>query len=154
MKNKNYLTHHRLSFGSATKIIILACFLGLSTFSCKKSQSDIPYETVNYDVSLNDPSNVNLNSVGGWVYITAGVRGIILYRKSQTDFLAFERNCPYKPNDACARIFVESNNVSAKDDCCGSVYSILEGTVLSGPSTRPLKQYSAVLAGTNVHLQN
>lgn len=138
-----------------TKIVILVFLIATAAFSCrKKNKDEIQYVTVNFDISLTDPSFVDLNAVGGWVYVTGGVRGIIIYRLTQTDFLAWERNCPYTPDETCAKVYVDSTNVQAKDDCCGSIFSIINGSVLQSPASKPLKQYTTILTGTNLRVQN
>jgi len=55
---------------------------------------------------LTQPSYANLNAVGGWVYVTGGVRGIIIYKKNSSEFAAYERCCPYDPNVSTARVEV------------------------------------------------
>jgi len=134
---------------------VLLLFVFVADTQCKKTVDEIPLVHVYIDVSLNDPNFVDLNAVGGWVYITGGVKGIIIYRKSMTEFVSYERNCPYTPNASCARVVVQQDNVTAKDSCCGSLFSIVNaGAVTQGPSTRPLKQYSTTLNGYMLHIEN
>ncbi len=128
---------------------LLICFL-----SCRKTAEPVPYASVNLDVYITDPAYVSLNAIGGWVYVTGGVRGLILYRKSNDEFLAFERNCTYRPSDNCALVKVESSNVSMADSCCGSRFQIMDGAVLNGPASLPLKQYQTTFNGTLVHVYN
>jgi hypothetical protein len=75
-------------------LLVLTSFL-----SCRKNEDEIPNVPVNIYVNTTDPNFVALNAVGGWVYITGGNRGIVVYRKSQTEFVALERTCSYKPSD-------------------------------------------------------
>ena len=136
-------------------VIVSLLMFSILLPGCKKKEDEIDLVGVNIDVSLTDPSFADLNAVGGWVYISGGVRGIIIYRKSLDEFVSYERNCPYKPNDACAAVSVQSDNVSAKDNCCGSGFSITDGgNVIQGPASRPLKQYATSLHGNIVHIQN
>lgn len=155
-KRISHFTGRFFAFLSFKKFLLFTLLIFSLGSSCRKKdkEGEIPYVEVNFDVSLSDPSFVDLNAVGGWVYVSGGVLGIIIYRKSQNEFMAYERNCPYKPDDSCSRIAVDASNVKAKDDCCGSVFSLIDGTVLNGPSTRPMKQYATSLISTTVHVQN
>ena len=119
--------------------------VGLTLFisdSCKK-EDVIPNVYVHEEIYLSDPANVNLNAVGGWIYSSGGVRGIIVYRKSNDEFLAYERNCTYKPSNDCAKVSVDASNIVAVDTCCDSKFQLLDGSVSDGPASYSLKQYTA-----------
>jgi len=110
--------------------------------SCKDDKDDlIPYASVDFVIDINSTFYNELSSVGGWVYVTGGYKGILIYRLSMEDFLAFERSCTYKPLDPCERIEMESSGLSMIDSCCGSRFLILDGSILEGPATRMLRQY-------------
>ena len=66
-------------------IIRFVLFVFICTASCKKdNDGNVPITGVDILIYVNNPSYINLNAVGGWVYITGGVRGIIVYRKSKS----------------------------------------------------------------------
>jgi len=135
------------------------CISALISFnvitSCNKSSSEVPYSAINEYINLNLPSYINLNVINGWVYYGAGSRGIIIYRKSQTEFIVFDRNCPYDPTASCALVKVIPNNILAVDSCCGSQFSLFDGSVTQGPSANPLLQYRNDLLTNNVlHIYN
>ena len=75
------------------------------------------------------------------MYADAGVRGIIVYRRSQEEFAAYERDCPYDPNADNARVEVDSSNIIAIDRNCGSMFSLVDNSIVNGPTTRSLKTY-------------
>ncbi len=134
-----------------TKIKILIGIITMLLFSfCKKTntvQDNVPYQTVNITIYPNDPLYFKLQVVGGWVYINGGVNGIIVYRQSQTgasDFIAIERTSTYLPNDAGAKVKVQSDSFTLKDTVSNSKWQINNGAVLTGPATLPLRQYSAI----------
>ncbi|MGZ4156590.1 MAG: hypothetical protein ACXVED_05495, partial [Bacteroidia bacterium] len=118
------------------KLSAAIILLFLSGFwSCKKdSNNTVPIVAVDIYIYTSNPSFINLNPVGGWVYITGGVRGILVYRKSISEFMAYDRNCTYHSNDLCATIVVDNTNIIAVDTCCHSKFSIYDGTVLQGPA--------------------
>jgi len=135
--------------------IILLFTIGVLFWGCKKdNNSNIPNTAVDIYIYTNNPSFVDVSIVGGWTYITGGVRGILVYRKSQTEFMTYDRNCTYDPNQPCATVKVDATNILAKDTCCGSTYSIYDGTVTGGPAGLPLKQYHNNFDGNVLHIYN
>jgi predicted Zn-dependent protease len=74
------------------KNLFLAATVLLVTGSCKKEDDNVPNTAVDITIYTNNPSFVNVSVPGGWVYITGGVRGILLYRKSTSEFMAYDRN--------------------------------------------------------------
>lgn len=138
-----------------TNKIGLLLLTGLFFFSCKKeTENTVPNAVVDIYIYINNPSYSNLTSVGGWVYITGGVRGIVVYRKSNTEIAAYERNCTYQSSNTCATVYVDNTNIIAKDTCCGSQFSIYDGSVLQGPAGIPLKPYSTTFDGNLLHIYN
>lgn len=123
----------------------------LLLISCEPDLTDDPIPFLPFpDINIVLPNYSELGSDGGYIRINdGGVRGIILYRKNATTYLAFERNCSYKPNDACATVDIHASTLFMQDACCGSSFSF-EGIPTGGPAWRPLQQYHTSLAGSNV----
>jgi nitrite reductase/ring-hydroxylating ferredoxin subunit len=132
--------------------ILISLMVLFST--CNKNDDPIPNAYVNLFLGINSTQYVELNSIGGWVNVTGGVRGIVVYRKSLDEFVAFERNCPYQPSNDCARIQVESSGVTAIDSCCGSRFILIDGSIVNGPATISLKQYNTSFDGVTLHIYN
>jgi Rieske Fe-S protein len=66
----------------------------------------------------------------------------------------YDRQAPYNVIDQC-RIYVETNNSNiAIDTCSGSEWFLLDGQVLKGPASYPLKEYQTVFDGTNLTITN
>lgn len=137
-------------------------FLSLTAFliivgigSCKKDVNNgVPITPVDIYLYTNNPSFINLNGVGGWVYITGGVRGILVYRKSPSEFMAYDRNCTYQSSDACATVVVDATNILATDTCCHSKFSMYDGSVTQAPAGLPLKAYNTTFDGNVLHIYN
>jgi hypothetical protein len=130
---------------------IAYCLLFLS--SCKQDFSDdaIPEGFfADIIINLNLPEYIALRNDGGTVSIDGGVRGIILHRKSATIYQAFERNCSYHPNDACATVEAHSSNLYMIDTCCGSSFDFDNGQPSGGPAWRPLRLYKTYLTGSDL----
>jgi len=115
-----------------------------------------------------------LNFISGWLYITSDVestsRGIIVYRQSDTEFLAYDRMPPNEP-DACTdsqgnttRMVVEFPFVL--DRCNNAYYNILNGQLIvrepdmipsfptDGTVVYPLIQYHTNYDGSKLTITN
>jgi nitrite reductase/ring-hydroxylating ferredoxin subunit len=129
-------------------------------FSCKKEninqQLGIPYVNVDRYILLNDPNSLSLNAVGGFLYLNAGSRGIIVYHRAFEEYVAFDRHCTYNTSDACGKVSLDStSNVILNCACCASKFSLIDGSVLNGPSLNPLLQYNAQISGpATLHIYN
>ncbi len=117
-----------------------------------------------------------LNFVSGWLYITSDVestsRGIIVYRLSDTEFLAYDRIPPNEP-DACTdshgnttRLVVE-DGMFVVDHCNNAYYNILNGQIIisddfdmvpsfptDGTTVYPLIQYHTIYDGSKLTITN
>jgi nitrite reductase/ring-hydroxylating ferredoxin subunit len=139
--------------------IILFCFM-LILAACKKDninqQLGIPYVNVDRYILLNDPNSLSLNAVGGYLYVNAGSRGILVYHRAFEEYVAFDRHCTYNTSDACAKVTLDSSsNVILNCACCASKFSIIDGSVLNGPAINPLLQYQAQISGPGtLHIYN
>lgn len=122
--------------------------------SCKDDPVDspVPYAPVNIVLYESDPQFFALNAVGGWTYLSGGSRGIIVHRRAQDEFVAYDRHCPYKVEDPCGITEVSNNGFSIVDSCCGSTFSLYDGSVTKGPATLPLKGYFTSWYGNRVEI--
>lgn len=131
-----------------------------------------PHEVYYFDPSTNQ--NHYLSLISDWVYITSEVestsRGIIVYRQSDTEFLAYDRIPPNEP-DACTdsqgnttRLVVDFPFVV--DRCNNAYYNILNGQLIvrepdmipNFPTTStmvyPLIQYRTSFDGIKLVISN
>lgn len=124
--------------------------------SCRKEnpQPVIPEVYVSFFINPNSTEYQEINAPGGWVTVTGGYRGIILYRLSMNEFLAFERTCPWDPFEEKSRIEVEESGTTAACPVCGSKYILLDGSPFEGPSTYLLKQYHTSYDGNLLYVFN
>ncbi|MBF9239200.1 hypothetical protein I2I05_17485 [Hymenobacter sp. BT683] len=142
------------------------CGLSAAVFllgACGDKNNDqplIPYAPVNLSINITNQQYANLRVDNGAVTLPAkgpagdgGVKGVIIVRQSANTFLAFERNCPYQPYDACALVSLDQSRFFMRDSCCSSQFD-LRGQVTGGPTSRPLKQYSTSLQGTLLNVTN
>jgi hypothetical protein len=135
-------------------LVVSVCSL-ISILGCKKdSYSEIPNVYVNLNLDITSTLYIELTHVGGWVNLTGGYRGITVYRLSDAEFMAFERCCPYDPNVEGARVAVDTSGLTLTDAVCTSRFLIIDGSVVKGPATMPLKQYRTEFDGDNLHIYN
>ncbi|KAA9333511.1 Rieske 2Fe-2S domain-containing protein [Hymenobacter busanensis] len=137
--------------------LLVACVLLIGLTACGSSSSNpqpqIPTALVNENINLTNQQYSALRLDGGYVYLSSGVRGIIVLRRNSQQYLAFERNCPYLPGEACATVGVHSSGLYFEDTCCGSKFD-LEGQVTAGPAQRQLRQYITALSGNFLSITN
>lgn len=126
--------------------------------SCGKDKDydEIPFAHVNIYINPNSTFYYELNNQGGWIYLVAEKpsRGILVYRVSQNEFMAYERTCPYDPLEPDARIEVEASHITTACPVCESKFILLDGTPFDGPARRPLKQYRTSYNGNMLHIYN
>ncbi len=130
---------------------IACCLLALA---CQPDFSDDPIPVVpfpDFVVSLSAPEYQPLQVNGGHKEINSiGVRGVIVYRVDASTYKVFERNCSYRPNEACATVNVHSSLLYMVDPCCNSSFSFPDGMPTGGLATRPLRQYASELVGSQL----
>lgn len=123
---------------------------GVSSCKKEKNNGSIPNVTVNLYLALSLPEYAALNSVGNSIEISGGYKGILVYHRFQNEFVAFELACPYDPLESGAIVQKDSSNVIGVDYNCGSKFYLTDGSILEGPSNKPLKQYQTSFdAGSN-----
>ncbi len=127
----------------------------LMLWSCRKDErGGVPIVPVDISINVNNPAYADVVVPGGWLYLTGGSLGLIVYRSSPTSFVVVDRHCPYKPEDVC-RVAVDESQITARDaDCCGSSYLITDGSVTQGPAALSLHRYNTSFNGTTLRIYN
>ncbi|SHJ41605.1 hypothetical protein SAMN02745146_3094 [Hymenobacter daecheongensis DSM 21074] len=133
-------------FGS--QLVLAAC-----GSTSTENDPQIPLAAFSTPINLTNQEYVALRTNNGAAYAKGGVRGLIVVRQNASTYLAFERNCPYRATDTCARVSIDPSRLFLKDACCGSQFD-LQGQPQSGPAARPLRQYSTALSGSILTITN
>lgn len=132
---------------------LFACFIFIN--SCRKEEHPVPYFPVNIILHASDPEFINLNAVGGSTQLVGGSRGIIVYRKSQDEFMAYDRHCPYNSENPLAIVSLDpANSFSAVDTSCTSQFFLIDGSVQQGPAQFPLRQYQTTFDRVKLNIFN
>ena len=89
--------------------------------------------------------------VGGYAYVNAGSRGVIVYRRGVDDFVAFDRHSPADINGTCAQpLTPDANNfLLLNDTCTGAQFSLFDGSPVTG-SEFGLRQYATSWGGGSI----
>jgi nitrite reductase/ring-hydroxylating ferredoxin subunit len=133
--------------------LLLLAFLIPAT-GCKKDDTGIPLVAVDVQLNVNNPSYFNISVPGGWVYINGGSKGIIVYRKSVDEFMAYDRHSPYQSENGCVVVVDSTTNVTVIDECSDSHFLLTDGSVFNGPAGLPLKQYQTSFSGSILRIYN
>ena len=124
-----------VAFGSFMLVNQGGCSEGSPTAPSNNSD-----QTITVDLSLSE--NSALVTVGGALALGSNVidsKGILLYRQSDTNVLAFSRNCTH--NGCTIGSF---QNGTSECPCHGSQFNT-SGSAVIGPAVNPLTQYSATI---------
>jgi len=129
-------------------------FTVVSLFGCRNKYTGIPNVNVNLYINLQDPQYQSLSGLGSWAYLNGGSKGIIIFNLDNENYLAYERHCPYDPENSCAKIVVDDTDLFAEDTCCTTKYQLIDGQAISGPGGLPLKAYNTSFDGNIIRVWN
>ena len=140
----------------AKLIIFLLLTLTLISVSCKKKNDRIPYVSVGVYINPNLAIYNSIKTPGNYLYLEEidkdfnyntnyGYAGIILYCLYPDIYKAYERNCPHNPFNKNSILDVDSTNLFMVCRDCGSKFSIIDGTQMSGPSKNAIVEYKTNL---------
>ncbi len=131
-------------------VLLVGAFVG-----CKREErGGVPIAPVDISINVNNPAYADLAVAGGWLYLSGGSLGILVYRSTQETFVAMDRHCPYRTADLC-RVSVDESELIARDTtCCNSAFLITDGSVVEGPAALNLQRYNTSFNGTTLRIYN
>lgn len=134
------------------KIILLTSFcLLLSCSNTANLLNCIQTLPLNLVRDLNNPELINVQTPGGFAELTGGSKGILLFNKNGTEFVAFDKLCP--ANDCSAPMIFEGRLLRCT--CDNSTYSVDFG---GAPQTNgfecPAIEYQVIKNGTSIRISN
>ncbi len=135
------------------KSILIICILFL--FSCSKDDIDrIPNVYVNYQITIQE---FNIRSVNGLLLVNkstnTGVAGLIIYKKPNNEYIAFDRCSSVNPQQQCA-VVPDDPNLTATDPCSGAKFSMYDGSPVKAPAKRGLKEYNVIISNITLAVTN
>ncbi len=124
---------------------LLMCSLMLLACGEDERESPIPYVYVYVELNVNQLQYDDLRTKG-YIYVPGGVRGLVVLAERGGNYKAFDRNCPFQPNDACALVEVDPSGFFMIDHCCSSTFD-LEGFPTGGPARSIMRKYATQMEG-------
>ena len=124
--------------------------------SCGTNDDDnnpiLPNTPVNVTLNLNLPLYQDLQFDSTSAFIpNQGIKGIIVYRFTENNILAWDAACPHlAPSECTAMSLVGVQIICPCDD---SKFSFLDGSPQSG-TPYPMKQYRAIKNGNSITITN
>ncbi|WP_214072515.1 hypothetical protein [Mucilaginibacter sp. dw_454] len=126
----------------------------LSSLACGKASDYVPNVSVNFQMALTDPRLNALHNTGGAVLVNGyGVAGLILYRKADGSYAAYDRCSAYLPQNKCA-VTLDNPSLTCTDPCSGSKWILEDGTPTKAPAIKSLKAYAVNTNGFEIFVQN
>jgi nitrite reductase/ring-hydroxylating ferredoxin subunit len=129
-------------------------FVLIMVTSCAKEDSIIPDLPVNFSAPLTDPRLSRLSTAGGAVTLAGhGVAGIIIFRRADNAYVAYDRCSTVNPEQKNA-VIVDDPSLTATDPVSGAKYSLYDGSPVKAPAKTSLKQYGVTIAGNTLQVTN
>ncbi len=114
----------------------------------------MPNVPVNFNSPLSDPRLSRLSTPGGAVSLTGhGVAGIIIYRRIDNAYVAYDRCSTVNP-ERKNPVELDDPNVTATDRLSGAKYSMFDGSPVKAPAVTSLRRYNVIIAGNNLQVTN
>ncbi|MGI4741770.1 MAG: hypothetical protein ACRYG7_41930 [Janthinobacterium lividum] len=139
---------------------VFAALLALAACGSADTTQTIPSISFSTQINVTNQQYQALRFINGVVALPAtgiaggGVKGLLIVRTDASTYAAFDRNCPYRPYDACSLVGLDrSSRLFLRDTCCTSQFDF-KGFVTGGPATRPLRQYTTSLVGNLLTISN
>jgi len=134
---------------------ILIVLISLSLLSCTKDGLDrIPEAYVNYRITIQE---FNIKNKNGLLLVNkmdnTGVAGLIIYRRADNAYVAFDRCSSVNPQNRCA-VVPDDPNLTATDPCSGAKFSLFDGSAVKAPAKRPLKEYKVIISNFEISVVN
>ncbi|SKB62539.1 Rieske (2Fe-2S) protein [Daejeonella lutea] len=123
--------------------------------ACSKDDEDrIPNVYVNYQVTLQEFA---IKSNNGLLVVNkasnTGVAGLIIYKKPNNEYVAFDRCSSVNPQQQCA-VVPDDPNLTATDPCSGAKFSMYDGSPVKAPAKRGLKEYHVIITNFTLAVTN
>ncbi len=136
------------------RLVLTLSVLMVFLFSgCNRNElHPVPYFQFDISINLDLPLYQSLLGPGGWAYVDgAGSRGIVVYRRSIDEFVAFDRHSPADPEGTCPTpLTVDPDNFLILNDACTDAqFSLFDGSIISGDVDWGLRFYTTFYNGTN-----
>jgi hypothetical protein len=140
----------RINSHSNLRFFLISILFLFIFIQCDEDEIPFPHVSV-YAILALDTQLENVLP-GNYVEIIGhGLGGLIIYRVSNSNFLAFDKACTYEASKSC---ILTDDSEMYECPCCESRFWMVNnediaGSVYQGPASYPLKQYKCFFDGTN-----
>jgi len=143
------------------KNILIAIFISLALFSCKKDDSlndnnpNLQSPIVNLNLSLNLPQYNTLKFPGNSLIISEqGIKGIVIHCIDETFYTAFELSDPNHIPNSCSKMILTGIITSCPCTSDSNEYNIITGQHTTNQGLYPMQQYRATRNGDVIQISN
>jgi Rieske Fe-S protein len=142
-----------MNLGPKINIFLILIVLLTTVITCKSDTVDIiPNQPFRLTLSPNEVLSIGIGTA--ITKETGGVRGLIIYRLSDTEFQAYDRLCTNYPADT-ATVVLDKATLIATCPRCKSTFQInVYAQVNKGPAKYALKQYQTSFTGGRLEISN
>ena len=137
------------------RIKLFYIFIFISLLSCGKDSIDrIPDVYVSYKITIQE---FNIKNTNGLLLVNnqanTGVAGLIIYKRADGNFVAYDQCSSVNPQRKCA-VIPDNPNLTATDPCSGAKFSLFDGSPVKAPAQRSLKQYRVIITNFDLMVVN
>ena len=130
-------------------VFVLIVFLNLSC--AKDDNGRIPNVYLTYRISLQE---FQIKSTNGILLVSnKGVAGLIIYKKANGEYVAYDRCSSVNPEQKCA-VETDNGGLTVTDPCSGAKFSLDDGAPVKAPAKRSLKQYQVYVTTFELSVTN
>ncbi|MDY7396399.1 hypothetical protein UMM65_14200 [Aureibaculum sp. 2210JD6-5] len=133
-------------------VAFLALFILANCSDPDDNNPNLPNVAVNQTVYLNNPSNNNLLFVNGYVEISGGIKGIVVYHGASDIYYAYDLACPNSPPSECSKMTVDGLNMICS--CDDYKYALSLGGAPQNGGKYAAKSYKVVNNGQSLLITN
>lgn len=119
--------------------------------ACGKDTTGVPDVYVDYRVTVQE---FDINSKNGVLLADGqGVAGLIIYKRADNFYVAFDRCSTVNPEQRCA-VVPDDPSLTATDPCSGARFSLYDGNPVKAPAKKALRQYYVSISNSLISVTN
>ncbi len=142
--------------------IYYACFITIFLLNGCEDSKECTFPLTHVDVTIDRIAELSdLGSMNSKVYpkghemgyARGTLGGLIIFKKREHEFYAFDLACPHEIPDTCILERESEADLVLECPCCGSEFILnYEGAINKGPAKCPLHQYRTWLDGNRLYI--
>ena len=143
-------------------LVLFSVFWGCKTTDPYTGDCFIPEVPVNFTINMDLPEYYHMQSLGEYMLLDGGNRGIFLVHNYDDLYYAIERTCTYQSEQECSTIHLDELTLQLQCgtpsdtgfvECCSSRF-MLDSRRVEGPARCDLKLYRVNQSGNTLYINN